>query len=249
MTAWCCRGLRNATLCRLCRTITRYFAMSGRPSDVPGFRARIVADRMPTLILVFEADVPWLPSKVSPPARMRGSCRLARTRCMRATDAQFSVRPDDDRDVLVCPGGAGGGAGTMACNAEARCRTRRERLTERSAVVCTPTWATEVEQAGRGDDDHAALAEPLPARSDRWRYDRRQRIFVPPGVLPAAYARQPVRRQFGRRPGLGISGRARQSSWRRRSSLVVSLLGDGAYMFANPTACHYTGRRCRSCRC
>ena len=45
------------------------------------------------------------------------------------------------------------------------------------------------------------------------------------------------RRLLRRRARLGLSGRARRQA-RRAGRLVVAMLGDGAYMFANPTACH-----------
>ena len=87
-----------------------------------------------------------------------------------------------------------------------------------------------------------AMAQSLPARDGRRRHDRDQRIFVPAGVLPARHPRQPVRPQFRRRPGLGFPRFARVPSSPRQTSWCSSVLGDGAYMFANPTACHYVAQ-------
>ena len=95
-------------------------------------------------------------------------------------------------------------------------------------------------RAGRAcRDDQLALAESLPARGGRGRHGRGERIFVPPGVLPAG----------SRRAACSASGRPVAWAGDFPASLgiklaspgkqVVALLGDGAYMFANPTACHF----------
>ena len=107
------------------------------------------------------------------------------------------------------------------------------------APNCTRDWRDEAERAGRGNKNTLRLAEPLPARRGRSRtrswsveYSFRQE-YCPldtPGSLFGVSAAGGLGWGFGASLGAKLAAPQRQ---------VLSVLGDGAYMFANPTACHY----------
>ena len=222
---------------------TRYFALSAEhpmfQGSVPG---RLLAEA--DLVIVFDTDVPWIPVE----GIAAGGCpRCANWRGPVArppADAKLSVRSDDHRDLPVGPGSAGSGDGENASTPHV---AERDRHCGSDPGDCTRRGGRKQSVPGQATTITLPWLNPLPAGGDRRRHESDQRIFVPAGVLPAAHARQSVRAQHGRRSWLGFPRLARCQAG-SPGSLVVSVLGDGAYMFANPTACHYA-RRCRTCRC
>ena len=220
--AWCWRGWRSAMRCRSCRINTRYFALSANHSDVPGFDAGSVAgERRPGDR--FRSRCAVAPEQGCSRRPARALCRSARIRLhARSADAQFPVRPDDHRDVLVRAGGFGTGAARPHRCAMWTSGARGSR--ERSTDAARP-WRAEAERAGTRQHESPCLAESLSARDRRSRHHRDQRIFVPPGILSAGHAGQPVRGQLGGRTGLGFSAHLSAPSWHRRTAMVVSVLG------------------------
>ena len=63
---WCWRGLRSNGRCRWCLYNTRYFAIS---ADHPMFQGSMPGPLLKDadLVIVIEADVPWIPGKEQPP--------------------------------------------------------------------------------------------------------------------------------------------------------------------------------------
>ena len=102
-------------------------------------------------------------------------------------------------------------------------------------------WREETEQAGRGNKNTLAwLNHCLREVVDRdtiviWEYSFRQEYcpLETPGSLYAVSAAGGLGWGFGASLGAKLAAPER---------LVLSVLGDGAYMFANPTACHYVAQ-------
>ncbi len=123
-------------------------------------------------------------------------------------------------------------AGRTAPHLEAR----RARLTKRSAELHAG-WHREAEQAGRSNSNNLAwLNHCLRAVVDRdtiaiSEYSFRQEYcpLETPGSLFAVSSAGGLGWGFGASLGAKLAAPDR---------MVLSVLGDGAYMFANPTACH-----------
>jgi acetolactate synthase-1/2/3 large subunit len=214
---------------------TRYFAIGG---DHPMFQGSmpgpLLADA--DLVIVLEADVPWLPSKEAPPAGCRivqiGEDPLHARLPMRSFPSDLTITAT----VL---------SALQALEAELADRVldvgeRDSRLRARSRSL-RAAWDAEAEQAGQAeritlpwlnhclraviDDDTKVISE----------YSFRQehcQLRAPGSLFALSMA-------GGLGWGLGASLGVKLAS---PESLVVSVLGDGAYMFANPTACHYTSQ-------
>jgi acetolactate synthase I/II/III large subunit len=117
---------------------------------------------------------------------------------------------------------------------------RRTRLVARSRQLHAG-WREEAEQAGRGNKNTLAwLNHCLREVVDRdtiviSEYSFRQEYcpLETPGSLYAVSAAGGLGWGFGASLGAKLASPDR---------LVLSVLGDGAYMFANPTACHYVAQ-------
>ena len=190
------------------------------------------------LVIVIEADVPWLPSKEQPPADARivqiGEDPLYARYPMRS----FPVRPDDTAHVHCRRWkrwSTRWRVGTARMSSE-----RKARLTKRSAELHAG-WREEAEQAGRGNKNTLAwLNHCLREVVDRdtiviSEYSFRQEYcpLETPGSLFALSSAGGLGWGFGASLGAKLASPDR---------LVLSVLGDGAYMFANPTACHYVAQ-------
>jgi acetolactate synthase-1/2/3 large subunit len=81
----------------------------------------------------------------------------------------------------------------------------------------------------------------LPRRGDRARRDPRNEYWARQDLC----GREKPGTYFGSSPAGGLGwglGAALGAKLARPDALVVSTVGDGAYMFANPTACHWVGQ-------
>jgi acetolactate synthase I/II/III large subunit len=128
-------------------------------------------------------------------------------------------------------------AQALAGRTGAHVEERRARLTKRSAELHAG-WRGEAEQAGRGNKNALAwLNHCLREVVDRdtiviSEYSFRQEYcpLETPGSLFSLSSAGGLGWGFGASLGAKLASPDR---------LVLSVLGDGAYMFANPTACHY----------
>jgi acetolactate synthase-1/2/3 large subunit len=215
---------------------TRYFALGAEhpmfQGSVPG---PLLADA--DLVIVFETDVPWLPSKEHPPITAKivqiGEDPLHRSSPMRSFPSDLTL-------TATCLSVLEALESALATRATPHVAERQDRLRARSRVL-HETWDAEAARAGQADaitlpwllhclrdvidDDTKVISE----------YSFRQE-YCPlrtPGSLFA------VSMAGGLGWGLGASLGVKLAA---PDSLVVSVLGDGAYMFANPTACHYTAQ-------
>ncbi len=211
---------------------TRYFALSANHPMFQGSQPRPLLDDA-DLVIVLETDVPWLPSKEGPAAGARvvqiGEDPLYTRYPMRSFPSDLTIEAAS-LSVLEMLEQA------LADRKLPDAAERRTRLVERSAKLHAG-WRQEAEQAGRGATNTLAwLNHCLRDVVDRdtlviSEYSFRQE-YCPldtPGSLFALSAAGGL--GWGFPASLGAKLAAPEK-------LVLSVLGDGAYMFANPTACH-----------
>ena len=215
---------------------TRYFAISANSPMFQGSSPRPLLDDA-DLVIVIESDVPWIPSKEEPPVGARiaqiGEDPLYGRYPMRSFPSDLTITATSLSVLEALEQMLEGRVG-------AHVEERRARLTARSAEL-HQQWRSEAEQGGRGNKNTLAwLNYCLREVVDKdtiviSEYSFRQEYcpLEAPGSLFAVSA------AGGLGWGLGASLGAKLASPDR---LVVSVLGDGAYMFANPTACHYVAQ-------
>lgn len=217
----------------VCPYQTRYFAIS---ASSPMFQGSLPAPLLgeADLVIVIESDVPWLPSKEHPPA----SARIVQI----GEDpvfARYPMRsfPSDLTITATALSALEALEQALADRQGPYVDERRKRLARRSAEL-QAGWREEANRASsQGHNTLAWLNYCLREVVDRdtiviSEYSFRQE-YCPlerPGSLFG------VSNAGGLGWGFGASLGARLASPDR---MVVSVLGDGAYMFANPTACHY----------
>jgi acetolactate synthase-1/2/3 large subunit len=189
------------------------------------------------LVIVIESDVPWIPSKEQPPANARivqiGEDPLYARYPMRSFPSHLTITASA-LSVLESLEQA------LQGRSNALVEERRARLVARSAELHAQ-WRGEAEQAGRGNKNTLAwLNHCLCEVVDREtivisEYSFRQEYcpLETPGSLFAVSAAGGLGWGFGASLGAKLAAPERQ---------VLSVLGDGAYMFANPTACHYVAQ-------
>ena len=215
---------------------TRHFALSAEHPMFQGSMPRPLLESA-DLVIVFESDVPWLPSKEQPPANARivqiGEDPLF---------ARYPMRgfPSDLTITASCLSVLEALEQAVEGRAAPHVEERRALLTRRSAELHAQ-WRAEAERDGRGNKNTLAwLNHCLRDVVDREtivisEYSFRQE-YCPlhtPGSLFA------LSTAGGLGWGFGASLGAKLASPDR---MVLSVLGDGAYMFANPTACHYVAQ-------
>lgn len=189
------------------------------------------------LVLVLECDVPWLPALEGPPP----GCRVVHI----AEDPAFSRYPTRGFPVdLAIRADAGVALGELAAalarrppSGDEALAARRARLAERrgamraawraqaqvagAAAHIQPEWISRCLADAVGPD--AIIVNEYPLRLEHCERERQGSFF---GLSPAGGL------GWGLGAALGIKLHA-------PDRLVVATLGDGAYMFDNPTACHW----------
>lgn len=186
-------------------------------------------------ILVVDCDVPWIPSIENPPP----DCRIIHvaddpgfTRYpMRSFPSDLSIAAD----TPLVLGALAGALDEATRDRKDAITARRARLTAESDKLhrqwreaanprgndITPEYISRCVHEAVGDD--AAIVNEYPLRVDHCPREKAQSYF---GLSPAG--------------GLGWGlGAALGIKLAEPSRMVVATLGDGAYIFANPTACHW----------
>ena len=188
----------------------RYFVL---PSSHPMYMGTTVGGLLPEadLVIALEADVPWIPSKESPPPGARivqiGEDPLYERYPMRNFPSDLTIKSATGPLLVALEAALAGRRPERRRAAQARGEDQRgdaRPMAERDRSG----WPQ--------GHDHPALAQPLPARGAGAQRDRRERIFVPPGMVPAGRAGQPVQRRLGGRARLGLPGGARREARRAR---------------------------------
>jgi acetolactate synthase-1/2/3 large subunit len=215
---------------------TRYFALS---ANHPMFQGSAPGPLLKEadLIVVFETDVPWIPSREAPDAGAKivqiGEDPLHTRLPMRGFPSDLTLTATS-LSVLEALERA------LANRPAPQVAERRGRLTERSDGL-RKTWREEAERAGNAntitlpwllhclrdivDADSIVISE----------YSFRQE-YCPLDTPGSLFA---VSSAGGLGWGFPASLGAKLAS---PGKLVLSVLGDGAYMFANPIACHYVAQ-------
>ncbi len=215
---------------------TRYFAIG---AENPMFQGSAPGPLLAEadLVIVFETDVPWLPSKEAPPANAKivqiGEDPLHARLPMRGFPSDMTI-------AATCL------SVLEALNEELRpyamphVEDRMARLTKRSEALHAG-WKAEVEKAGKAETIslpwlNYCLREIIDRNTiviSEYSFRQEYCPLSRPGSLFALSSAGGLGWGFPAALGAKLAGRSR---------MVVSVLGDGAYMFANPTACHYVAQ-------
>jgi acetolactate synthase-1/2/3 large subunit len=212
---------------------TRYFALSANhPMFLGSAPGSLLKDA--DLVIVFETDVPWIPSREAPDANAKivriGEDPLHERLPMRGFPSDLTL-------TATCLSVLEALETALANRPTPHVAERGARLTARSAEL-RKSWREEAERAGNAnsitlpwlnyclrdivDADTIVISE----------YSFRQE-YCPLDTPGSLFA---VSSAGGLGWGFPASLGAKLAS---PSRMVVSVLGDGAYMFANPVACHY----------
>ncbi len=215
---------------------TRYFAIgAANPMFQGSAPGPLLADA--DLVIVFETDVPWIPSKESPAPSAKivqiGEDPLHARLPMRSFPSDMTI-------AATCLSVLEALNAALSGRARPHVPERQKRLTERSAALHAG-WRAEAEKAGAGEkitlpwlnhclreviDRNAIVISEYSFRQEYCPLER-------PGSLFALSSAGGLGWGFPAALGAKLAARSR---------MVVSVLGDGAYMFANPTACHYVAQ-------
>lgn len=214
----------------------RYMCLPASHPMHMGFQPRqLLAEA--DLVIVLDSDVPWYPALEAPPQ----GCRIAHI----GIDPAFVRYPirSFPSDLSIAAETAPALKALEAATArrlspdDPRIATRRRKLGEQRLAM-RASWAADGEAAGKAAaikpewisrclaeaiDDDAIVVNEYPLRAE---YCPREKPGTYFGLSPAG----------GLGWGLGAALGAKLAAPDR---LVVATLGDGAYVFANPTACHW----------
>jgi acetolactate synthase-1/2/3 large subunit len=189
------------------------------------------------LVLVLDSEVPWVPAREHPAA----GARIVQI----GEDPSFARYPirsfPCDLSIVAGPGAA---LKTLEDELaprlpvdDKRLAARRKQLGERSAAL-RQRWAEEAVKAGQGDTidytwfsrcvadaagPDAVIVNEYPFRLEHGKREK-------PGTFFASSPAGGLGWGFGAAIGAKLAAKDR---------LVIATLGDGSYMFANPTACHW----------
>ncbi len=210
----------------------RHFVL---PSSHPMYMGTTVGGLLPDadLVIALEADVPWIPSKESP----RPSARIVQI----GEDPLYERYPmrNFPSDLTVKAA-----TGPVLSALEAALAGRRPEVTQRRAQVTHKSaelrarWRSEIEAAGRKQAitlpwlNHClrAVLEPGAIAVNEYSFRQEYCPLEEPGSLFSVASAGGLGWGFPAALGAKLAAPDR---------MVVAFLGDGAYMFANPTACHW----------
>lgn len=191
------------------------------------------------LIIVADCDVPWIPSAVQPPA----SCKVAHL----GPNPGFSRMPMRlfPSDLAI--------AADMATTLNGLADAVAKRISSKDPAVAARRAAQAERAAARLADLEKRSAKPAGRITQDYLSHCVGQAIGPQALICNEY---PLSLDFCDREEAGsyfAIGSAGGLGWSlcaalgvklaRPDRLVVCTVGDGAYMFANPTACHWTSQR------
>jgi acetolactate synthase-1/2/3 large subunit len=215
---------------------TRYFALSANHKMFQGSApGPLLKDA--DLIIVFESDVPWLPSREAP----RADAKIVQI----GEDPLYSRYPmrgfPSDLTITATPLSVLAGLeAALSGRSMPGVEERHAKLTERSNGL-RKAWREEAEKAGKSNTisspwlNHCLsdIVDPDTIMINEYSFRQEYCPLETPGSLFS------VSSAGGLGWGFPASLGAKLAS---PDKTVISVLGDGAYMFANPTACHYVAQ-------
>ncbi len=215
---------------------TKYFALSANHPMFMGSAPGVLL-KDADLIIAFETDVPWIPSRESPAPDAKivqiGEDPLYARLPMRGFPSDLTLTATS-LSVLEALETALAGRPTP------HVAERKPRLAALGDSLRT-TWREEVERAGN------ANTISLP-----WLNNCLRDIVDEDSIVISEYSFRQEYCPLNTPGGLFALSSAGGLGWGFPASLgaklaapdklVMSVLGDGAYMFANPTACHYVAQ-------
>jgi acetolactate synthase-1/2/3 large subunit len=191
------------------------------------------------LVIALDIDVPWFPSLESPPP----GCRIVQIgedpSFVRYPMRSFPCDLSITADTVPALTALGAALAARGAEREPRLGVRRQRLGERrqaqraqwqaagDAAAKSPTIKAEylTRCLGEAIDDDTIIVNEYWLRQEHIAREQAGTLY---GSSPAG--------------GLGWGlGAALGAKLAKPDRLVVCTLGDGSYMFANPTACHWVG--------
>jgi len=189
------------------------------------------------LVLVIDAEVPWVPNEEQPPAAAR-IVHIAEDPAF----ARFPIRSfRTDLSIVASPGPAlaaldAAMQGKLSPD-DSRIAARRRQLSERSAAL-RRRWSEDAAKAGKAANINYAwfthcVAEAVGPDAiivNEYPLRLEQAAREKPGTFFAVSAAGGLGWGFGAALGAKLA---------LKDQLVVATLGDGAYIFCNPTACHW----------
>ena len=214
----------------------RHFAISG---NHPMFQGAAPGSLLTEadLILVLESDVPWIPSLAAPGPDARiiqvGEDPLYQRYPMRSFRSDLTITSSLMAFLNALEPALAERTAPQAAEVDAR----RNRLSARSSQL-RAGWAAEIEKAGRAETinlawlNHClhAVIEPDTVVVNEYSFRQEYCPLDQPGSLFSVGPAGGLGWGFPAALGIKLASPEKQ---------VVALLGDGAYMFANPTACHF----------
>jgi acetolactate synthase-1/2/3 large subunit len=213
-----------------------HFAISGaHPMFQGGEPGSLLTEA--DLILVLESDVPWIPSLANPAADARiiqvGEDPLYQRYPMRSFRSDLTITSS----LMAFLNALEPALAERTAPHTTELDARRNRLAARSSHLRFG-WATEIEAARRAETINLA-----------WLIHCLHAIIEPDTLVVNEYSFRQEYCPLDRPGSLFSVGPAGGLGWGFPAALgiklaspqkqVVALLGDGAYMFANPTACHF----------
>jgi len=215
---------------------TRYFALS---ADHPMFQGSLPGPLLADadLVIVLESDVPWLPSKGSPPPGAHivqiGEDPLHSRLPMRGFPSDLTI-------TATCLSVLEALEASLASRVTPHVQGRGAWLRDPSRTL-HDIWRAEAERAGEAERItlpwlNYCLRQVIDADTRVVSEYSFQQEYCPlhvPGSLFALSSAGGLGWGFPASVGVKLAS---------PGSLVVSVLGNGAYMFANPTACHFTAQ-------
>ncbi len=207
------------------------------PTDHPlhhGFDPHPLLDDA-DLILVIEADVPWMPSQKAPPAATRvahiGEDPAFLRYPMRSFPSHLSIAANAGAALRALEAALESHAG----RGKARIETRRAWAIERAAALRAKAQARATADAPQISPEYLSRCVGEMAGPDGIVFNEYQlRLDACARTEPGTY--------FALSPagGLGWSvGAALGAKLAAPERFVVATIGDGGMIFANPTACHW----------